>query len=126
MSTGLNISLTSISTTSPSRTMPIYMSVSVLILTKLLPITPPSTPTLDCFPAVRDNVPRTYAQAPRDPVWGDAARSEFNTILVETKSMVRMDPTLAKQHIHAGAEVLHMHPVYEKNKKKANLFAKFV
>eukprot|EP01037_Dinobryon_pediforme_P021392 gene21392-22250_t len=87
-------------------------------------LTPPSTPTLDCFRAVRDNVPRTYAQALRDPVWGDAARSEFNTILVETKSMVRMDPTLAKQHIHAGAEVLHMHPVYEEKLKEGKLVRK--
>jgi hypothetical protein len=82
------------------------------------PLTPSSTSplqhdTVDSYRAVTENVPRTFPQALRDPVWGEPARLEFETILNTTQSLVRMDTAIARHHIQHGAEVLFMIPVYE-------------
>ena len=49
---------------------------------------------------------------------GEPARLEFDTILTSTKSLIRMDTAIARQHIQQGAEVLYMIPVYEEKMKE--------
>jgi hypothetical protein len=81
----------------------------------LLEHAPPMLSTsrsVEGYRAITENVPKTFPQALRDPVWGDPARLEFETILTSTKSLVRMDTAIARQHIQQGAEVLYMIPVY--------------
>ena len=64
--------------------------------------------------------PKTFPQAQRDPVWGEPARLEFDA----TKSLVRMDTSVARHHIQQGAEVLYMIPVYEEKMKEGKLVRK--
>ena len=60
---------------------------------------PNTSPFVEGYRAITENVPKTFPQALRDPVWGDPARLEFETILTTTKSLVRMDTAIARQHI---------------------------
>ena len=60
---------------------------------------PTTNQCVEGFRAITKNVPKTFPQALRDPVWGEPARLEFETILTSTKSIVRMDTALARQHI---------------------------
>ena len=80
--------------------------------------------TVDSYRAVTENVPRTFPQALRGPVWGEPARLEFETILNTTHSLVRMDAAIARHHIQHGAEVLYMIPVYEEKMKEGKLVRK--
>ncbi len=57
------------------------------------------TTCVEGFRAITKNVPKPFPQALRDPVWSEPARLEFETILTSTKSLVRMDTALARQHI---------------------------
>ena len=84
----------------------------------------PTKNTVDSYRAVTENVPKTFPQALRDPVWGEPARVEFETILNTTQSMVRMDAAIARHHIQHGAEVLYMIPVYEEKIKEGKLVRK--
>ena len=60
--------------------------------------------SIEGFRAITENVPKTFPQALRDPVWGEPARLEFDTILTSTKSLVRMDTAIARHHIQQGEE----------------------
>jgi hypothetical protein len=90
--------------------------------------TPPANsadrPTLDCFRAIKDNVPKSFQKALVDPEWGEPARDEFNIIVQENSAIVCIDPDLAAQHIRDGAEVLYMHPVYEEKLKEGKVVRK--
>ena len=88
------------------------------------PPMPSTSPFVEGYRAITENVPKTFPQALRDPVWGDPARLEFETILTTTKSLVRMDTAIARQHIQQGAEVLYMIPVYEEKMKEGKLVRK--
>ena len=70
------------------------------------------------FRAVTVNIPKSFSHALSDPIWGDAARKEFNTILVETRAVVEVDQEIAREHIRNGAEVLNMIAVYEEKIKE--------
>ena len=97
------------------------------IVSDLLPDATPMPTTfhsIEGFRAITENVPKSFPQALRDPVWGEPARLEFDTILTSTKSLVRMDTALARQHIQQGAEVLYMIPVYEEKMKEGKLVRK--
>jgi hypothetical protein len=99
----------------------------IQIVSDALPATTPLPATfqsVEGFRAITENVPKTFPQALRDPVWGEPARLEFETILTSTKSLVRMDTALARQHIQHGAEVLYMIPVYEEKMKEGKLVRK--
>ena len=99
----------------------------IQIVSDALPATTPLPATfhsVEGFRAITENVPKTFPQALRDPVWGEPARLEFETILTSTKSLVRMDTALARQHIQQGAEVLYMIPVYEEKMKEGKLVRK--
>ena len=83
---------------------------------------PTTSSSIEGFRAINENVPKTFPQALRDPVWGEPARLEFDTILTSTKSLVRMDTAIARHHIQQGAEVvLYMIPVYEEKMKEGKL-----
>ena len=100
----------------------------IQILSEPLPEDSPPMPStslsVEGYRAITENVPKTFPQALRDPVWGDPARLEFETILTTTKSLVRMDTAIARQHIQQGAEVLYMIPVYEEKMKEGKLVRK--
>ncbi len=87
----------------------------IQIVSDALPDTttlPTTNQYVEEFRAITENDLKTFPQALRDPVWGEPARLEIETILASTKSLVRMDTVLARQHIQQGAEVLYMIPVY--------------
>jgi hypothetical protein len=66
----------------------------IQIVSDALPDTTTLPTTNQCvegFRAITENVPKTFPQALRDPVWGEPARFEFETIITSTKSLVQMD-----------------------------------
>jgi len=63
--------------------------------------------------AVTAGVPKSFAAALEDPVWGEAARNEFNT-LITTKAIVETSGADAKAAIRSGdADFVVLFPVYE-------------
>jgi hypothetical protein len=78
----------------------------------------------ECFRAVKTNVPKTFADALKDPIWGEAARKEFNTIMIETKAIVNIDQALAKKYVNNGADILYMLAIYEEKIKDGQLVRK--
>ena len=76
------------------------------------------------FVAITDNVPKSFAAALRDPLWGDAARLELNT-LVSTGAIVEIDAELAKNAVkYQGADLVLLFPVYEKKVKEGKVVYK--
>jgi len=74
--------------------------------------------------AVTDQVPKSFAAALADPVWGDAARKEINLIL-SSKAMVEVDGTIAKEAIKSQqADLMYLFPVYEEKLKEGVLVKK--
>ena len=63
--------------------------------------------------AVTENIPKNFTAALQDPIWGAPARTEFDTIIVDTKAVVEINRDIARSHIENGAEVLRMMPVQE-------------
>ena len=76
------------------------------------------------YKAVTVGVPKTFTLALQDPIWGEAARKEYNTIMVETKAVVECNQEIAKAHVRNGAEVLRMLAVYEEKEKDGQLVRK--
>ena len=74
--------------------------------------------------AVTENVPRSFQQALRDPIWGEAARKEFETVTTVSGCMVQVHPEVAKAQIAAGAQVIRMLAVYEEKEKEGSLVRK--
>jgi len=63
--------------------------------------------------AVTANVPKSFSEALEHPVWGDAARAEFNT-LITTKAIVEVSSDDAKSALNTGeADLVILFPVYE-------------
>ncbi len=78
----------------------------------------------DSFKAVTENVPKTFDEALRHPIWGDAARAELNT-LISTKAIVAVDSELAKNCIFKeGADLVILFPVYEQKMRDGKLVYK--
>ena len=76
------------------------------------------------FVAITENVPKSFAAALRDPLWGDAARQELNT-LISTGAIVEIDAELAKNAVkYQGADLVLLFPVYEKKIKEGKLVYK--
>ena len=68
----------------------------------------------ECYVAIKENVPKTFAAAMQDPIWREAALKEFN-MLINTKCLVRTPVHLALEDIQERqAQVLHLIPCYEK------------
>ena len=59
----------------------------------------------DSYRAVTENIPKNFTAALHDPLWGEPARVEFDTIVVDTKAVVEIDRQIARSHIENGAEV---------------------
>ena len=57
------------------------------------------------FRAVRTNVTSTFYKAFQHPEWGEPARAEFNTIFLDTRSVIEILNEIAQIHIQKGAEV---------------------
>ena len=69
------------------------------------------------YKAVKVNVPRTWAEALRDPKWGPAARLEWNQ-LTSTKAIVEANSQLARQQIEEkSADLCILFPIYEEKVK---------
>ena len=62
--------------------------------------------------AVTENVPKSFMDALRDPIWSSAARKEWD-LLLETKSIMEVDSLLAKDLIREGADLVPLFPIYE-------------
>mmetsp|Transcript_12480 Transcript_12480/g.17048 ORF Transcript_12480/g.17048 Transcript_12480/m.17048 type:complete len:220 (+) Transcript_12480:1964-2623(+) len=77
-----------------------------------------------CLRAVTENVPKSFTAALQDPVWGEAARKELHTVTETTGAMIKIDPSIAKDHIRQGADVLRMISVYEEKVKNGELVRK--
>ena len=82
------------------------------------------TTSEDSYKAVTENIPKNFTAALRDPTWGEPARIEFDTIVVDTKAVVEINSDKAKAHIDNGAEILRMIPVYEEKIKNGKLVRK--
>ena len=78
----------------------------------------------DSYRAVTENIPKNFTAALHDPLWGEPARVEFDTIVVDTKAVVEIDRQIARAHIENGAEVLRIIPVYEEKIKNGQLIRK--
>ena len=78
----------------------------------------------DSYRAVTENIPKNFTAALHDPLWGEPARVEFDTIVVDTKAVVEIDRQIARAHIENGAEVLRIIPVYEEKIKNGQLVRK--
>jgi hypothetical protein len=76
------------------------------------------------FAAVKIGVPRRFDLALKDPVWGEAARSEWDTLTKSTRCIVDVDQEIAKQNIADGADCLSLIPVYEEKIKDGKLVRK--
>jgi hypothetical protein len=67
--------------------------------------------------AITTNVPNSYAQARADPLWGEPARKEWQTLL-DSKVIVEVDIAVARVVIAAGADVVVLFSVYEEKVMK--------
>lgn len=69
------------------------------------------------YRAVTQGVPRTWSEALRHPLWGDAARTEKDTLL--ERSMVLVPREVAVQAVtQGGAELVNLFPVFEEKVKE--------
>lgn len=76
------------------------------------------------FKAVNDNVPRTFEEALKSPVWGEAARKEWQT-LIDTKAIVEVDTGIARDAIkNQQADLVLLFPVYEQKVKEGKVVFK--
>ena len=45
----------------------------------------------DSYRAVTENIPKNFTAALQDPIWGAPRRTEFDTIIVDTKAVVEIN-----------------------------------
>ncbi len=70
--------------------------------------------TEEGYRAVTENVPKSFAAALKDPIWGEPARKELNT-LISTRAIVEVSSALAHDAIkNHGANLVVLFPVYER------------
>ena len=74
------------------------------------------------YVAVKEDVPRSWAEALKHPVWGDAARAEWENIA--QKTLVKVDSGVARDAIDGGADLVMLFPVYEKKEKEGKVVFK--
>jgi len=68
------------------------------------------------YRAVSTNVPKTFVAALKDPLWGPAARQEWETIM-DAGTLLKIDKHTAKQMVQDGADLVVLFPVYEQKIK---------
>jgi hypothetical protein len=69
------------------------------------------------YKAVTEGIPRSLSAAMCHPVWGEAARKEFEVITKGTGAIVKVNQNIAKENIKNGADCLIMLAVYEEKVK---------
>jgi len=81
-------------------------------------------PSEEGYRAVTENVPKTFSEALQHPLWGDAARTELNT-LISTGAIVAVDAEVAKNAIlKEGADLVILFPVYEQKMRDGEMVYK--
>eukprot|EP01031_Cornospumella_fuschlensis_P025284 gene25284-30532_t len=85
--------------------------------TTSIQVTAPSDASEDCFRAVTQNVPKSFQKALTDPIWGEPARKEWDTIL-DAKTLLKLDRKVALQLLKDGADLVILFPVYEQKVKE--------
>ena len=78
----------------------------------------------ESYRAVKEGVPKTLAAALLDPLWGDPARVELDTVTTSSGCIVPVDQRIAREQIANGAQVLRMIAVYEEKEKDGKLVRK--
>ena len=75
------------------------------------------------YKAVTENTPKGFQKALTDPLWGDAARSEWETLLHETIYVVPRE--IADEDIRErGSDLVYLFPVYEEKMREGKLVRK--
>jgi hypothetical protein len=64
------------------------------------------------YAAVTTGVPKTFAAALNDHVWGEPARIEWQTLL-DTNAIVKVSKEFAESQLKDGADLVYLFPVYE-------------
>jgi len=64
------------------------------------------------FTAVTKGVPKTFAAALSDHIWGEPARVEWQTLL-DTHAIVKVSKEFAESQLQDGADLVYLFPVYE-------------
>lgn len=77
----------------------------------------------DGYRAVTVGVPKTYSAALVDREWGEAARTEWDT-MVDTKALLLVDSQVARDAIKNGSDLVVLFPVYEEKEKDGKLVRK--
>ena len=68
--------------------------------------------------------PRKFDMALSDKDWGDAARTELETVTTATRTIVEVDRSIALEHIRNGAQLLRLIPIYEEKMREGVLVRK--
>ena len=68
--------------------------------------------------------PRKFDMALGDKDWGDAARTELETVTTATRTIVEVDRSIALEHIRNGAQLLRLIPIYEEKMREGVLVRK--
>lgn len=76
------------------------------------------------YKAVTEGIPKSLSAAMSHPVWGEAARKEFEVITNGTGAIVKVNQTIARENINNGADCLIMLAVYEEKVKDGNTIKK--
>ena len=68
--------------------------------------------------------PRKFEMALSDLDWGEAARTELETVTTATRTIVEVDREIALEHIRNGAQLLRLIPIYEEKIREGVLVRK--
>ena len=66
----------------------------------------------EIYKAITKGVPRSWREALLSPVWGEAARKEWD-VLIQTGSIVEISREMADLLMNDGAQELFLFPIYE-------------
>ena len=64
------------------------------------------------YKTITTGVPRTWREALRSPIWGEAARKEWE-VLIQSGSIVEISKDMAETLMNEGAQELCIFPIYE-------------
>ncbi len=79
--------------------------------------------TEEAYRAVTKDVPKSFPAALQHPEWSEAATTEWTTIL-DAKTLIKVDPNVAKEAIKQGADMVILFPVYEEKEKEGRIVKK--
>ena len=73
---------------------------------------------IDAYVVVKVAVPKNFKLALTDPIWGEAARSEFNTLTTVMGTLIKIRKEDAYMLRQGGADRVILFPIYEKKIKE--------